>query len=79
MDVMDKAGHDNLATCNMAVLNGVNEQLTAAKHRVRHYGAHHVNLVFCLCSCMSEYVSVCLSVVCSLRASREFVIVLSLT
>lgn len=80
MDLMDMGGHDNLAICNIAVLNGVNEQLTAAKRRVHHFDAHDLNLwcsvcaPVCLCMCLSA---------CLLSAVRghlgRFVTVLSLT
>lgn len=44
MDLMQMGGHDNQAIYNIAVMEGVNEQLAAAKHKVCHSDAVPVSV-----------------------------------
>ena len=55
MDLIEMGGHDDQAIYNIAVMEGVNEQLAAAKRKVRHSEA-----VLFLCSCLPACLSVCL-------------------
>ena len=51
LDLIEMGGHDSQAIYNIAVMEGVNEQLAAAKHRVCHFNA---GVCLCLSVCLSS-------------------------
>lgn len=60
MDLVDMGGHDNQAWYNYALLEGVNEQLAAAKRKVRHFDTDR-RCLCCSVYVLSVYACVCVS------------------